>query len=133
MNFTATAALPRGRGLLPVALRVDSVVSAANGAAYLLGAGALDSLLGLDAGLLRAVGAFLLLYAAFVWWVSGRPTARTVWPVIEANIAWTHASFVVIAAGWFSPTTGGSVWVALQALVVGGFAALQYRGLRQVG
>ena len=133
MNFTATAALPRGRALLPFVLRFDAVVSGANGAAYLLGAGALDSLLGLDAKLLRAIGAFLLLYAAFVWWVGGRPTARTVWPVIEANTAWALTSLVLVAGDWLTPTTGGAVWIVLQALVVGGFAALQYRGLRQAG
>jgi hypothetical protein len=45
--------------------------------------------------------------------------------VVAANAAWTLGSLVFAAAGASSPTTVGTVWVVLQALVVGAFAALQ--------
>src|SRR5690625_1760606 len=44
---------------LRFALTLDAVVTGANGAAYLVAAGALDDLLGVPTGLLRGIGAFL--------------------------------------------------------------------------
>ena len=61
----ATTALRRlDLTALPVALRLDAVVTAANGAAYLVAAGPLSELLGLSAPLLRVAGAVLLVFAA---------------------------------------------------------------------
>ena len=75
MTTTAITALRRlDLTALPTALRLDAVVTAANGAAYLLAAGPLADLLGLDATLLRVVGAGLLAFAAVVWLVA-RPGA----------------------------------------------------------
>jgi hypothetical protein len=37
----------------------------------------------------------------------------------------------VLAAGWGDPETLGGVWIALQALVVAGFAGLQAQALRR--
>lgn len=113
-------------------LRLDAVVTGANGAAYLAGAGLLDSVLGLPAGMLRAVGAFLLVFAAAVWTASSSTPVRpaAVLAVAGANLAWVVESLALVAFGWFSPATAGSVWVVLQALVVGGFAALQLASLR---
>jgi hypothetical protein len=120
-------------GLLRVALKLDALVTGANGAAYLIGAGALDSALGISAGTLRIIGAFLVLYGAAVWFVATREriSRAAAWTVVEANIAWAIASVVVVATDGFSPTTGGSVWIVLQALTVAGFAALQAFGLRK--
>jgi hypothetical protein len=119
------AALPR-KQLLRLALRVDAVVSGANGIAYLALAEPLDDLLGLPADLTRPVGAFLVLYALAVWAVSNRPRPAAVRAIIAGNLAWAAASIGFAAGDAASPTTAGTVWTVLQALVVAGFAAAQY-------
>ena len=126
------ATLPR-EGFVRLALKIDAVVTGANGAAYLAAAEILDSPLGLPAGMLRAVGAFLLVFALAVWAIGTRPVLRPalVTAVIAANVVWVVESLALVAFDWFSPATAGIVWAVLQALVVGGFAALQASALRR--
>ena len=134
MTTTAIGALRRiDLTSLPVALRLDAVVTAANGAAYLAVAGPLADLLGYDALLLRALGAALLAYAAAVWLVAAaRPIARPAAVVIVAlNIGWAIGCVGAALAGLGSPTAAGAVWTIAQALVVAGFAELQITGLRR--
>jgi hypothetical protein len=128
----ATPARLRSLGLLRPALQLDAVVTGLNGAAYLAAAPVLTDVLGLPAGPLRAVGAFLLAYAAAVWLVGTRPRIdpRAAGAVVAVNVVWALDSVAVAALGWGSPTVAGTVWILLQAGVVGGFAALQWQGLR---
>jgi hypothetical protein len=65
-----------------------------------------------------------------VWLVGDRPVAAAVRIVVAGNLLWTAAS-VAVAAGDGTLTTIGTVWVVLQALVVAGFAVLQFAGLRR--
>lgn len=133
---TATAASALRRidlTSLLVALRLDAVVSAANGAAYLAAAGPLADLLGYDAGLLRVLGAGFLAYAALVWLVASarrisRPAAAT---IVALNVAWALGSVAAVLADLGTPATVGAVWAIAQALVVAGFAELQLIGLRR--
>ncbi len=127
------AALPATRpgGLLRLALRLDAVVTGANGAAYLLAAGPLAELLGLPAGVLRGVGAFLLVYAAAVGLVARRPVGSAVRAVIGANALWAAGSVAVVVADLGTPSTPGAVWLVLQAAVVAAFAVAQAAGLRR--
>jgi hypothetical protein len=131
---TAPAASPLARagGLLRTALRLDAVVTGANGAGYLLGATLLDGPLGLSPGLLRGVGAFLLVYAAAVWVVASRRpiSGAAVEAVIGANVVWAAGS-IAVAVGVDSLTGLGAGWLVLQAAVVAGFAAVQIVGLRR--
>jgi hypothetical protein len=127
MTTTTTAPAP----LLRLALRLDAVVSGLNGAAYLLAAAPLADLLGLDAGVLRGLGAFLLAYGAAVWLVADRPAPPAVRTVVAGNALWAAGSLAAVATGLGSPTTLGAVWLVLQALVVAAFAALQATGLRR--
>jgi hypothetical protein len=117
--------------VLPLALRLDAVVTGLNGAAYLLAASPLADLLGLPAGLLRGLGAFLVLYALAVWLVAARPGTPAVGTVIAANILWAAGSLAVAAADVGTPTTVGAVWIVLQAVVVAAFAVSQAAGLRR--
>lgn len=123
----------RPDGLLRMALRLDAVVTALNGAAYLAAAPLLDDLLGLSTGLLHGVGAFLLVYAGAVWLVGAGPriSAAAVEAVVGANVLWAIGSVVVVLTDTVTPTTIGAVWLVLQAAVVAGFAALQLVGLRR--
>jgi hypothetical protein len=125
----------RPRPLLRTALKLDAVVTGANGAAYLVAAGPLSHLLGLGETLLRATGAFLLVYAALVWIAgSRREIARgAVYAIVAANAIWALDSVVVALTGWGDPTTAGTVWIVLQAVVVAAFAQLQLTGLRRDG
>jgi hypothetical protein len=112
---------------LRLILKLDAVITGVNGVAYLLLADPLEDLLGLSPTLMRPIGAFLVLFAAAVWLVATRPAiARpAVLAIVAANAAWALGSLVFAAAGASSPSTVGTVWVVLQAFVVGAFAALQ--------
>jgi hypothetical protein len=109
------------------------VVTGANGLAYLVAAGPLSDLLGLDAAFLRGTGVFLLAFTAFVWRVGARPepARAAVRAVVAVNVAWVLGSLALAALGLGSPSTAGTVWVVLQAAVVGAFAELQILALRR--
>ena len=134
-----TTTTPRPRPLdslradpLRTVLRLDAVVTGVNGLAYLAAAPVLPDLLGISPGVLRGVGAFLLAYAAGVWLVAARPAVSpgATEVVIGANLLWTAGSVAAVVTGRFDLTATGTVWVLLQAAVVGGFAALQIAALR---
>ncbi|MFD3747499.1 hypothetical protein [Nocardia sp. NPDC058633] len=137
MTTTATsrlsALLASGENLLRVSLRLDAVVTTANGLAYLLLAQPLEGLLGLDATVGLAIGAFLTAYGIGVA-IVGRP-ARTNRAAASAvaigNGAWVVASLAALATGALGLTVVGAVWAVMQSVTVGGFAALQYLGLRR--
>ena len=112
---------------LRTALKLDALVTGANGAAYLVAAGPLEDLLGLSPALLRSTGAFLLLFSAAVWTVASRPqvSPSAAFVVIAVNALWAADSIAFLATGVSDPTTAGAVWIVMQAAVVAGFAALQ--------
>ncbi len=122
-----------GPGLLRRALRLDAVVSGANGVAYLVAAGPLGELLSMPEGVLRGIGAFLVVFAAGVWATSSRPRPGAVRTIIVLNAVWVAASLAAAAAGAWSPSATGTVWTVLQAGTVAAFAALQSAGLRRAG
>ena len=108
-------------------LTLDAVVTGANGLVYVAAAGALDSLLGVPAEFLRSIGAFLLAFAAMLWYLATREVVRpaALGAVAAANVAWVVASVGFLVGGWYSPSTVGAVWTGLQAAVVALFAVLQ--------
>jgi hypothetical protein len=122
----------RGESLTRAALGLDAVVTGANGVAYLAAASLLDEPLGMPAGFLRGVGAFLIVFAACVAYVATRRQVNraAVYAVIALNALWVVDSIALAAFGWYDPTTGGSIWTILQAGVVAGFAALQAYAIR---
>jgi hypothetical protein len=126
------AELP-GETLVRLALKLDAVISGANGVAYLALAGSLADGLGLSEAALRGVGGFFVIYAATLWTVATREQVNrtAVRAVIAGNLLWMVGSLIALAAGALDPETLGGVWIALQALVVGGFAALQALALRR--
>ncbi|WP_210636534.1 hypothetical protein [Streptomyces sp. GESEQ-13] len=131
MSTTPLTAPARTGDPLRRLLALDAVVTGANALAYLALSGPLGRFLGIGSGLLLALGAFLAVYAAGVGLLAARPHPPTagVTGVVEANLAWTAASFLTLAL-WLSPTAAGAVWVVLQALTVGGLAVLQHRALK---
>lgn len=137
MSTTGLAVLARTtdpRTMLRRFLAVDAVVTGANGLAYLAAAGPLGRFLGVGSGLLVALGVFLAVYAVGVALLASRerPPTLPVRAVIEANLGWAVLSLVALVL-WLTPSTAGAVWTLLQALTVGGFAAVQYVALRAAG
>jgi len=112
----------------------DAVISGATGLLMLAGAGVLTSWLGVPAPLMRYAGLILLPFAAMVLYLARTPLVSPagVRLVIALNVAWVAASILVLVAGWIEPTTLGMAFVIFQAVVVAGFAELQYTGLRRV-
>jgi hypothetical protein len=129
VTLTATPARP----LLRLALKLDAIVTGANGAAYLIAAGPLGDLFGLSPALLRGAGVFLIAFSAAVYLTATRPSIPrpAVYAIIAANAVWAADSIVAAIAGWGSPETIGTVWIVMQAIVVAGFAELQLTGLRR--
>jgi hypothetical protein len=121
------------QALLRRALQLDGVASGAMGLAFLAGGGQLDSLLGLPAAFLYGVGAFLVPYAAALFFLATRPEINrtAAWIVVAGNVLWALDSVVLLATGWHDVTLLGEVIVLAQAAAVAGFAALQYAGLRR--
>ena len=114
-------------------LLLDALVSGATGLVLVLGAGLAEPLLGLPAALARGAGFVLLPFAAIVGWLATRPSLPrgAVWSVIVVNALWAIDSVVLLLTGWVAPTGLGIAFVLFQAIVVAGFAELQWLGLRR--
>src|SRR5687768_17332111 len=85
---------------LRLALRLDGAASGALGLAALVAAPALSDLLGPGSGALRAVGAFLVVYAAaLVALAALRAIPRAAaWTVVVGNLAWAVGTGVAAFA-----------------------------------
>ena len=129
-QLAALARTAEPRLMLRRFLALDAVVTGTNALAYLALAGPLGRYLGAGSGLLLALGAFLAVYAGCVGLLAARPRppALAVRAVVEANLTWAAVSLVALVL--LAPTTAGAVWTVLQAVVVTGFALLQYKALR---
>ncbi|MEU8250292.1 hypothetical protein [Nonomuraea sp. NPDC048916] len=119
--------------LLRFALKQDAIGSGANGLVYLAAAAIFGSMFGLPAAMLVPVGAFLVAFAGFLLYLASRPAVNraAVITVMAVNVAWVIASAEVLIAGWFPLTGLGIALVIAQAVVVAGFAGLQFAGLRK--
>jgi hypothetical protein len=136
VQTTISAATRSADGaLLRLALKADAVITGANALAYLAAFAVLDSWLGVPTAALLGVGAFLAIYSGLVWRLATRPSMPTpaVAAVIAGNALWAVDSLIVLALDAFSPTLAGQVVIAVQAVGVAGFAAIQYLGLRRQG
>ncbi len=119
--------------LLRRALLADAAASLATGLLLVFGGTALHALLHLPERLMLYAGLSLLPFAALVAYVATRerPHRTAIWAVIAYNALWAIDSLVLLASGLVTPTLLGSAFVIAQAFAVGGFAILQYAGLKQ--
>lgn len=126
-----TAAPFSASPLLRFALKLDGAVSGATGLVHLVAAAPLADLFGIPEPWLRALGAFMLVYGVVAWRIGAAPRPVTAWAIVAGNVVWVDASIAVLVLGAWSPEPAGSVWIALQAAIVGVFAVLQFLGLRR--
>jgi hypothetical protein len=133
VQTTLSPATAADGALLRFALKADALVTGINAFVYLAAFAVLESWLGVPTALLIGVGAFLAVYAALVWRLATRPAmpAPAVAVVIAGNVLWAVDSLIALGLDWFSPTLAGQVVIAVQAVGVAGFAAIQYLGLRR--
>ena len=119
--------------LLRRSLQLDAAASGGLGVLLAAGGAVLDGPLGIPATVLVPVGGFLVLYGAALWLLGMRPqlSRPTVKTVVAGNLVWVAASVVAAVAGWWSPTTLGTVLVVAQAAAVALFVELQVTGLRR--
>jgi hypothetical protein len=115
------------------AIQADAIFSGVSAVLLTLGAAELAPLLNLPEVLLRETGLFLVAYAALVGWLGTRVTMprALVVIVIAGNAAWTVASIALLFSDAVMPNLLGEVAIAMQAIVVGALAELQYIGLRR--
>ena len=114
-------------------LLIDAATCAATGLLMMIGARALDQILGLPVELMRYAGFSLLPFAMFLVFLATRqlPSRYAVWAVILLNVLWTIDSFLILATDWVTPTQVGYVFVVAQAVGVAVLAALEYVGVRR--
>ncbi|OZM82397.1 hypothetical protein [Pseudonocardia sp. MH-G8] len=119
--------------LLRIALRLDAAASGALGLLAVGAAAPLSGLLGPGEGVLRGVGAFLVVYAlALVAVAAGSVISRpAAWTVVIGNSVWVLGSIGAAVAGRAELTTLGIAVVLAQAAAVAIFADLQWLGLRR--
>ena len=121
--------------LLRRAIQADAIFSGVSAALLTLGAGELAPLLNLPEALLSETGLFLIGYAALVGWLGTRANMpkMLVAVVIAGNAAWTLASIALLFSVAVTPNVLGEAAIAMQAIVVGVLAELQFIGLRRSG
>jgi len=117
------------------AIQADAIFSGISAVLLTFGAGEFAPLLSLPEALLRESGLFLIAYAALVGWLGTRQSMpkALVAIVIGGNAAWTLASIALLFSGAVTPNLSGEAAIAMQAIVVGSLAELQYIGLRRSG
>lgn len=119
--------------LLSRAMVENALFSGATGLVLVIGARWLSGWLVLNAWLLAALGVGLLLYAADLVWLSRSERFLLAGGrlAVVADIGWVIAAAALIT---FTAvlTTPGELALALVSLVVAGFAAAQWIGLRRL-
>lgn len=133
MSATTSSIRTASPLLLPRALRVNAVVTAATGVAALAGAGALDDRLGIATPILVVLGIGLVGYAALLGrWSTLAPVPPAIGRfAVAADAAWVAVSAAVLVADPGSLTTAGRWTIAVVALGVADLALAQYVGLRR--
>ena len=117
------------------AIQADAIFSGVSAVLLTFGAGEFAPLLNLPEALLRESGLFLIAYTALVGWLGTRQTMpkALVAIVIAGNAAWALASIALLFSDAVMPNLLGEAAVAMQAIMVGVLAELQYIGLRRSG
>lgn len=120
----------RGSALCPW-LRANSFFSALSGAALIAFSGALPDLLGIGGRWVYVgIGSGLVVYAAHLWRVAGRPVDRPeITMIVVGDVVWVLGSLALVVSGALSLT---GVWIVSGvALVIAVLAVGQWKGLKR--
>lgn len=119
-------------GLLKKALAADAVASGALAVLQIAMPDALGKLLMLPRALLLETGVFLLFHTVLLVVLarSTRVWAGLITVVVIGNVGWAIGCALLPAAGGLQPNAPAIAFLAIQALAVLVFAALEYLGLR---
>jgi hypothetical protein len=122
-------------GLLRHAILSNGIFCGVSGIILLLAAGPLATLLGIPAPLaLRGTGFVLGCYGVALFFLAGqqRINPKLALAVILLDVIWVIDSIVLLLSGWLPLTTAGMWIIGILALIVAGFAEVQYLGLRRM-
>ena len=118
------------------ALRANAIFSGASGILFVLTAGNLSELIGIQPPLVFTIaGLGLMIYSAFLFRLRrSHPVyiTRIVWAVIIVDLLWVVDSAALLVTGWLPLTVTGQWAIAIVADVVLLFAIWQYFGLRRM-
>lgn len=119
--------------LLRNALRGNAAFSSACGLISIAGATPLAGALGTGPPYsLVALGAQLLVFAAFLVWLASRPAIRPALAlaVVAADALWVVGTLPLLVAGVLTPTGSWTAFAIAQVVAV--FAGVQYVGVRRL-
>lgn len=111
-------------------LAINSIFSAISGLTMILFSGNLNKLLNTDQfKYFPYIGTNLLVFAAFVWYVSRRQlTNKTLVTTITIlDLLWVLGSFVIVAFGLFDISTTGNIIIGLVAIWIAFLAYKQFQ------
>ena len=118
---------------LRIVLKVDAATCFSSGLLLTFGASLLSPWLGLPAAFLLYAGLALMPAGLFILWTALRPMLPQ-WAllvIIIGNVVWSVESLLLLAMPQMAPrTTLGTIGVIMQAVMVAGFALLEWRGYR---
>jgi hypothetical protein len=118
--------------LLRAALIADAIASGALALLQIAAAAPLAEWLQLPHDLVAESGAFLVAYTALliVLAASGRVWPALIVLIVAGNVGWAIGCAALPAGGFVAPNALGVAYLAVQAVAVLVFAALQYFGLK---
>ncbi len=121
--------------LLRHAILANGIFCGVSGIVLLLAAAPLATLLGIPAPLvLRGTGFVLGCYGIALFFLASQQhiNQKLALAVILLDVLWVLDSIVILLTGWLPLTTTGIWVIAILALIVAGFAEVQYLGLRRM-
>lgn len=133
--MTAIATVAAGRALfLKRVFLIDAATCAACFGLFVLAAGGLAPVTGLQPGFIAGAGWLLLPCAMLFAWLGTRtqPPVLISWVAILGNLLWAGESFVTIGVMAPALTGFGTALIAAQALGVTGLALLEIIGVRRM-
>src|SRR5262245_22660448 len=123
----------RHPGFLRSVLLADAGTCLATGLLMTLGSGLLAGLTHIPENLPLAAGLSLFPVAAFIAFVSMRPSTWPVgvWLVIAGNVGWVVGSLYLLVPGVLAPNLFGYAFLIVQALAVVVLTELEITGVRR--
>jgi hypothetical protein len=118
---------------LKAIIAVDAAVCGLSGLGLALDSAFVAGLVGMDAGVVREIGLFLLAYAALLAWLATRPALPRggVWALVALNVVWAVESALLPVLGWARPDGLGLALLLVQAAGALLVADLQFLALRR--